>query len=102
MVNSQPEYHGGVSGVLKNALDLMGFEQLDSKVTGIISVLGGQSNSNALNELLSMRWVRLGDSRTDCVGQPGKPSVPDGKILDENSPSVLINCSESSWQNFEV
>lgn len=58
LILSTPEYHGGVSGVLKNALDLMSFEHLDSKVTGLISVLGGQPNSNALNDLrLIMRWV---------------------------------------------
>jgi FMN reductase len=53
-----PEYHGSVSGVIKNALDLMSFDQLSDKVVGLISILGGQSNSNALNDLrIIMRWV---------------------------------------------
>ena len=36
----------------------MSFEHLSNKVTGLISVLGGQSNSNALNDLrIVVRWV---------------------------------------------
>ncbi len=58
IILATPEYHGSVSGVLKNALDLMSFEHLFGKVTAVVSVLGGQANSNALNHLrLILRWV---------------------------------------------
>ncbi len=58
LILATPEYHGSVSGVMKNALDLMSFDHLADKVTGLISVLGGQSNSNALNDLrIIVRWV---------------------------------------------
>jgi FMN reductase len=50
-VLSTPEYHGSISGVLKNALDLLGEEQLNGKVAAVISVLGGPANGNALNDL---------------------------------------------------
>jgi FMN reductase len=51
LILATPEYHGSVSGVLKNALDLLSFDQLAGKVTAAISILGGQANSNALNDL---------------------------------------------------
>lgn len=58
LILATPEYHGSISGVLKNALDLMSFDELSDKVVGLISVLGGQSNSNALNDLrVILRWV---------------------------------------------
>ena len=36
-----PEYHGGYSGVLKNAIDLMGFDEFEGKVVGLVGVSGG-------------------------------------------------------------
>jgi len=58
LILATPEYHGSISGVIKNALDLMSFDHLEDKVVGAISVLGGENNSNALNDLrLISRWV---------------------------------------------
>ncbi len=80
-----PEYHGSVSGVLKNALDLMSFEQLDGKVAGLISVLGGQANSNALNDLrVIMRWVHAWVIPEQiAIPESWKAFSSEGKILDE-------------------
>ena len=47
-----PEYHGGYSGVLKNAIDLMGFQEFEGKMIGLIGVSGGSMGAtNALNSL---------------------------------------------------
>jgi FMN reductase len=85
LILATPEYHGSVSGVLKNTLDLMGFEHLSGKVTGTISVLGGQSNSNALNDLRTiLRWVHAWTIPEQvAIGQAWKAFGEDGKLLDE-------------------
>jgi FMN reductase len=55
---SSPEYHGTMSGVMKNQLDWVYFDQAGGKVWGVMSTLGGQSNSNTLNHMrLSARWL---------------------------------------------
>lgn len=47
-----PEYHGGYSGVLKNALDLMGFEEFEGKMLGLVGVSGGAMGAfGAMNSL---------------------------------------------------
>jgi len=47
-----PEYHGGYSGVLKNALDLMGFDEFQGKMIGLLGVSGGSMGAaSALNGL---------------------------------------------------
>jgi len=68
-----PEYHGGVSGVLKNALDLMGFSEFEGKMLGLIGVSGGKMGAvNALNSLRTIgralhAWVL-----------PQQVSIPEG------------------------
>jgi FMN reductase len=42
LVIGTPEYHGGYSGVLKNALDLMGFSEFEGKTIGLLGVSGGR------------------------------------------------------------
>lgn len=52
IILGSPEYHGGYSGVLKNALDLMGFKEFQGKIVGLVGVAGGSTGAiNALNGL---------------------------------------------------
>ncbi|HEY9604078.1 MAG TPA: NADPH-dependent FMN reductase [Allocoleopsis sp.] len=101
LILSTPEYHGSVSGVLKNALDLMSFDQLSDKVTGLISVLGGQSNSNALNDLrVIMRWVHgWVIPEQIAIGQSWKAFSEDGKLLDEKLSQRFDQFAQSLVEN---
>lgn len=101
LILATPEYHGSVSGVLKNALDLMSFNQLSNKVTGLISVLGGQSNSNALNDLrVIMRWVHAWVIPEQvAIGQSWKAFGEGGKLLDEKLSERFDQFAESLVDN---
>lgn len=50
-----PEYHGGYSGVLKNTLDLMGFDEFEGKMLGLVGVSGGAMG--ACGALESLRGI---------------------------------------------
>ena len=77
-----PEYHGSYSGVLKNALDLMGFEEFEGKMIGLVGVSAGALGAN--NAISTLRSV--GRSLHAWV-VPDQVSIPladaifaDGKI----------------------
>lgn len=101
LILATPEYHGSVSGVLKNALDLMSFEHLSDKVAGLVSVLGGQSNSNALNDLrLIVRWVHgWVIPEQVAIGQAWKAFGPDGKLIDEKLSERFDQFAQSLVKN---
>ncbi len=42
IILATPEYHGGYSGVLKNALDLMGFDEFEGKMLGLVGISAGR------------------------------------------------------------
>ncbi len=50
-----PVYHGGISGVLKNALDLMGSSEFSGRVVGLVGVAGG--STGAVLPLASLRNI---------------------------------------------
>ena len=55
VILATPEYHGGYSGVLKNALDLMGFDEFEGKMVGLVGVSAG--STGAFGALSSLRSV---------------------------------------------
>ena len=57
-VLSSPEYHGTMSGVMKNSLDWLYSKHTSGKVFGLICTLGGQSSNNTLNHMrIAARWI---------------------------------------------
>jgi NAD(P)H-dependent FMN reductase len=50
-----PVYHGGFSGVLKNAMDLMGFHEFEGKMIGLVGVSGGRTG--AVPALSTLRTI---------------------------------------------
>lgn len=101
LILATPEYHGCVSGVIKNTLDLMSFDQLSGKVAGVISILGGQVNSNALNDLrIIMRWVHgWVIPEQIAIGQAYSAFSAEGKLLDEKLSQRFDKFAESLVDN---
>ncbi len=50
-----PEYHGTVSGLLKNALDYLTFEHTEGKWVGLVATAGGHQGAGAT--LITLRTV---------------------------------------------
>ena len=55
MILGSPEIHGSVSGVLKNALDLVGYDEFEGKMIGLVGVAGGRMG--ATETLSHMRTI---------------------------------------------
>lgn len=82
-----PDYHGSYSGVLKNALDLMGFSEFGGKVIGLVAVAGGAlGGTNALSCLRTVCRALHGWVVPEQVAVPKASAQFDaeGNPLDES------------------
>ena len=55
IILATPEYHGSLTGALKNMLDLMGVEEFETKIVGLVGVAGG--DIGAINSLNTMKTI---------------------------------------------
>ena len=89
-----PEYHGSLSGALKNMLDLMSQEEFEGKIVGLVGVAGG--HTGALNSLNTMRtigrnmhcWVL---PQEVSVAESSKVFNEDGTVNDPKIEERLLN-----------
>ncbi|WP_442599007.1 NADPH-dependent FMN reductase [Neobacillus sp. D3-1R] len=58
IILASPEYHNGMSGVLKNALDFLGSDHFQHKPVALLAVAGG--GKGGINALNNMRTVMRG------------------------------------------
>ena len=55
IILATPEYHGSLTGALKNMLDLMTIEDFETKIIGLVGVAGG--DLGAINSLNTMKTI---------------------------------------------
>ena len=94
IILATPEYHGGYSGVLKNALDLMGFDEFQGKMIGLVGVSGG--GMGAASPLSGLRSVGRALHAWVVPEQVGVPDVSD--VFDESVPPDENKVARESLQ----
>ena len=94
IILATPEYHGSLSGTLKNMLDLMSIEEFETKIVGLIGVAGG--HMGATNSLNTMKTICR---NLHCWVLPGEVSIAnsaqsfddDGNVNDSAIEERLLN-----------
>lgn len=85
IVLTSPEYHGTISGVLKNALDYLGSEHFDGKAVLSVSAAGGAVGVSSLTHMQAIVRNLHGVNCPDwiSVGGDQRRFGPDGEPADE-------------------
>ncbi|HJM55029.1 MAG TPA: NADPH-dependent FMN reductase [Poseidonia sp.] len=94
---ASPEYHGTMSGVMKNTFDWMYDKHVGGKVFGLMSTLGGVTNANTLNHMrISLRWLHGWPVPEQlAIGHVKEAFDEDGKLNDDELQSRLESLVES-------
>lgn len=86
LIIGTPEYHGGMSGSLKNALDWLGLADLDGKIVGVVGVSGGALGAHeAMNQVrTTLRALHAWTVPEQAgIASVWKTITPAGQIKDE-------------------
>lgn len=79
-----PMYHGSYSGVLKNTIDHMGFDEFEDKTVGLLVVSGGGFPLSALEHLRTVcRSLNAWVLPWDAAIPRARTVIEDGHIADE-------------------
>lgn len=86
VIFASPEYHNSLSGVLKNAMDLLTPDDLGGKMCGLIGVAGG--SQGAINALNSLRTICRGFGawvvpQQVSISNAGSSFNDDGSLRDD-------------------
>ena len=80
IILATPEYHGSLTGALKNMLDLMSIEDFETKIIGLVGIAGG--DIGAINSLNTMKTICR---NLHCWVLPQEVSIANsGSAFDEN------------------
>jgi FMN reductase len=94
IILATPEYHGSLTGALKNMLDLMSIEDFETKIIGLVGVAGG--HIGAINSLNTMKTICR---NLHCWVLPQEVSIAnssqtfndDGTVKDSEIEERLLN-----------
>ena len=94
IILATPEYHGSITGALKNMLDLMGIEDFETKIVGLVGVAGG--HMGAINSLNTMKticrnlhcWVLPQEA---AIANSAETFDDDGTVKDPATEERLLN-----------
>ncbi len=94
IILATPEYHGSLSGALKNMLDLMSIDDFETKIVGLVGVAGG--HICAIHSLDTMKticrnlhcWVL---PQEVSIANSGQAFNDDGTVSDPSLEERLLN-----------
>ncbi len=83
---ASPEYHGTMSGAMKNTFDWLYGKHVSGKAFGLMSTLGGIANSNTLNHMrIMLRWLHAWPVPEQlAIGKVKEAFDDDGKLVDSD------------------
>ncbi|RAL26587.1 NADPH-dependent FMN reductase [Thermoflavimicrobium daqui] len=100
-----PEYHGSISGVLKNALDFIGARELEGKLVALVATAGGAMGAtNTLNTLSIICRTLHAWPLPSMVSVPRSYMAfnPDGSLKDEKIQQRLEDLGKSLVEAIEI